>query len=155
MKLGDFSKKRIYAKEDVAPEGENNAICIDWIDKGSQPKFDGTGFRDVIAFRWLVEAKDSKGRNIMVEKWVTKSNSPLSALVKMLNMWRGKSMSQEEIDKFDLDALIKIPCRLDIEHTEKKTGGTRANVVSVRPLKGVTPDIDCEGYTRSRDRIVK
>jgi hypothetical protein len=160
VKLGDFSSKKKYEAGDVCPEGTYAAVFVDWIDKGTQTgSYQGgpVKTRRVLALRWLMSPKNTKGQHFMIEKWYTASDHIKSGLIQMLQMWRGRKFeTDDERRKFDLDSLILFPAMITISHEKKEDGGTRASVVSVVPLpSGMACDIDTSNYQRVKDRKVE
>lgn len=56
-------------------------------------------------------------------------------LFKHVNTWRGKTLTSQEIDDFEIDTLIGEPCMLSVTHnTSKNNGKTYANITGVSAL---------------------
>ena len=56
-------------------------------------------------------------------------------LFKHVNTWRGKTLTSQEIDDFEIDSLIGEPCMLSVTHnTSKNNGKTYANITGVSAL---------------------
>jgi hypothetical protein len=49
----------------------------------------------------------------------------------ILEGWRGKAFSEEELAGFDIAALLGKPCLVDIEHKAKRNGNMKSKVKSV------------------------
>jgi len=74
----------------------------------------------------------------------TASLHPKAALRKLLEAWRGRPFTPEELKAFDLKTLLGVPCLVGIIH-ESKGDKTYANLSSIMRLpKGFAPGIDTE-----------
>jgi hypothetical protein len=61
--------------------------------------------------------------------------------MKHINSWRGKALSPQEIDDFDVSTLLEKPCMLTIVHnTSAANGKTYANIASI---SGMPKGIEC------------
>lgn len=62
-------------------------------------------------------------------------------IMKHINSWRGKALSPQEIDDFDVSTLLEQPCMLTIVHnTSAANGKTYANIASI---SGMPKGIEC------------
>ena len=62
-------------------------------------------------------------------------------IMKHINSWRGKALSPQEIDDFDVSTLLEKPCMLTIVHnTSAANGKTYANIASI---SGMPKGIEC------------
>ena len=62
-------------------------------------------------------------------------------IMKHINSWRGKALSPQEIDDFDVSTLLEQPCMLTIVHnTSAANGKTYANITSI---SGMPKGIEC------------
>ena len=62
-------------------------------------------------------------------------------IIKHINSWRGKALTPQEIDDFDVQSLLGQPCMLTIVHNTSATNGkTYANITSI---SGLPKGIEC------------
>ena len=62
-------------------------------------------------------------------------------IMKHINSWRGKALSPQEIDDFDVSTLLEQPCMLTIVHnTSAANGKTYSNIASI---SGMPKGIEC------------
>lgn len=129
--------------------GMFQAICYGIVDLGTQPGGQYEPKRKV-CFLWEIPSE-----RIMFERDGVKKDLPrgLSAqytlslsskglLRPMLESWRGRAFTPEELAGFDLKAVLGANCFLNVVHAEgtgKNAGKTYANVKSVNPLPKGTP----------------
>lgn len=127
------------------PAGMQHAVCYAVIDIGTQPKFGNFPARRKVVILW-----ELPGELIEVEKDGTKRTMPRAISEKytlslaskgnlrpMLESWRGRPFTEQELDGFDLKNLLGANCFLNVVHkqgTGEKAGRTYANVASVNPL---------------------
>ena len=74
-----------------------------------------------------------------ISKWYTLSLSPKANLRRDLESWRGRKFTADELEGFDLKAILGTPCQLQIGHETSKDGRTFANVVAIMALPKGTP----------------
>lgn len=73
----------------------------------------------------------------LISSSYTASLHEKASLRKVLESWRGRSFTADELKGFDLKNVLGKPCMINVVHTEKD-GNTYANVAAVMPLpKGV------------------
>lgn len=134
-----------------APEGLHPAVCVDVVDKGMVTGQFGTQHK--IQLRWQLEERDSEsGKRFMVVSTYTASLNEKATLRKVLESWRGRKFTADELEKFDLETLVGANCQIQIAHNIKDGGRTYANVQAiVRAAKGV-PALRPEEYVRDVDR---
>jgi hypothetical protein len=123
-KKGDYS---------TAPEGLHPAVCVDVIDLGLVQTEWGEKYR--VEIRWeldQIDPESEKGRPYMVTAKYTNSLHEKSRLRPMLEAWRGRKFTSEELGGFDLERLLGANCQIQVIHniTDK---GTFANVQAVVP----------------------
>lgn len=143
----------IYAKVPdskyvIAPEGLHAAVCCDVIDCGQQQT--PFGPKHKVELRWqLADSVDSeKGpQRPVVRQRYTNSLHEKARLRTMLEMWRGRKFSKEELQGFDLEKLTGASCQVQIIHHTTDEGSTYANVNTVIPL-GKGMDKVTSTYTR-------
>ena len=82
----------------------------------------------------------------MFSKEFNASLNKRASLRKILEGWRGRPFSKEELQGFDLRNILNKCCLLQIIHQEKEDGGTKAVLQSVVPLMagmtGKTPETE-------------
>jgi hypothetical protein len=123
------------------PAGMFPAICYRIIDLGTQPvTFQGeTKNKHQILISWELHDEDTTmkdGRPMAMQKRYTLSMHEKASLRLMLESWRGKKMSDDEIRNFDIENLLGQVCYMSIVESEKN-GTTYANIASVnKPPKG-------------------
>jgi hypothetical protein len=123
---GDFKK---------VPPGAHFAICNMVVDLGLQEGFSGKPQHKVY-FRWEVpdervtykkDGQEMEGP-CSVGCMYTLSLSEKANLRKMLENWRGKAFTQQELQGFDITAVLGKCCQIMVTHTDD---GKYANVTGV------------------------
>jgi len=126
--------------------GMHHAVCYGIVDLGTQPT-NNPQFKPArkVAFLWEVPAERIQFEKDGVKKdlprgisgiW-TLSLSVKSKLKPMLESWRGRPFTSEELEGFDLRTVLGANCFLNVIHGQGKganAGKTYANVSSVNPL---------------------
>jgi hypothetical protein len=132
-----------------APEGLNNAVCIDVVDLGMVET--QWGKKPKVRLVWEVEAKQEDGRPFLVVQTYGASISPKSTLRKHLKGWRGRDFNPEELEAFDLEKIVGVHCQLIVVHNEADDGRIFANVETIlKPGSNkISPSPD---YVRVKDR---
>lgn len=123
-----------------APAGTHPARCYQIIDLGTHDK-EWQGKRrksHEIRVSWELpdETADfGKGHlePFAVHKTYTLSLSEKANLRHDLENWRGKPFTEQELESFDVFAVIGVPCMVTVTHVEKN-GNTYANVTAVTAL---------------------
>lgn len=126
------------------PAGMHHAVCYGIIDLGTQPggQFDP---KRKVAFLWecpherITLERDGEKKDLPrgVSAIYTLSLSSKGLLRPMLESWRGRAFTAEELNGFDLKKVLGANCLLNIVHaqgTGKNVGKTYANVKSVNPV---------------------
>ena len=121
-----------------APEGLHSAVCCDVVDLGEQETPWGKTYK--VEIRWQLEDIDPKSeKHYMVVQRYTLSLHEKSRLRPMLEPWRGRKFTNEELDGFDLEKLIGVNCQVQVVHNVKAEGEIYANVQAVvAPARGAT-----------------
>lgn len=146
----------IIAKENkveysTAPEGLYQAVCCDVVDLGMVT--DEYGQRHKIQIRWQLEDLDPKtGKPFLMTRKYTLSLHKKSALRPMLETWRGKKFSNEELDGFDIERLIGVNCQIQVLHNIATDGKTYANVQACMTAAKNSPKLEVRDYVRVADR---
>ncbi len=98
------------------PEGLWAAVAGDVVDLGMVDT--QWGSKHKIQIRWFVDAEPKRAdrKPYMVSKKYTLSLHEKSNLRQMLEVWRGKKFSDAELDGFDLETLINVPCQIQVAH---------------------------------------
>jgi hypothetical protein len=138
MKLTDNGGKEF----EQPPIGNHVARCIGMIDLGTQQgDYQGkTTHARKIVLRWelpneLISEGEWAGKPFVVSQFYTASLSEKANLRKVLESWRGKPFTPEELMGFDSKNLLDKPCMLNVTHTDKG----KAKVASVAQVpKGMT-----------------
>ena len=131
-----------------APDGVHDAVCVDVVDMGM---VDGPyGPKHQLRIVWEIDAAMEDGRRFLAQKRYGASLHEKATLHKDLKSWRGRPFTTEELDGFDVEAVIGANCLINVQHkaSTKDPKRTYANVVSVMPLiKGMTK-MAALGYER-------
>ena len=125
-----------------APAGAHTAVCIGFIDMGTQPSFyeDGKPAHKV-RITWELDEQMDDGRPFTISKTYTWSMNDRATLRSHLESWRGRPFKKEDFgpNGFDTKNLLYKPCTLTVQH--KDVNGTERSVVAgvAPPMKGVKP----------------
>lgn len=120
----------------LVQEGSHLARCVQVIDLGHQENKQFNKVQPKILIGWELPEEceqDEEGdlRPALIWSRLTASLNEKSNLRKLLESWRGRQFSPEELQGFDLKALLGIPCILSVVHSED---GKYANVSAAMPL---------------------
>ncbi len=130
LRVGDHEQRPEYV---LAPKGYHPAICTEIKDLGLvESSFKGEKkIQHKVRFTWVLEGTTrSDGGELAISQRYTLSAYENAKLRKHVCGWTGKSMTEEEFKRFDLETLLKTRCQLFIEHNTTD-GKTFANVVSI------------------------
>lgn len=136
-----------------APAGSHSAVCVDVVDMGMlEVNFGGkTSNKHKIRIVWQIDEVMADNRPFIVQKRYTLSLHEKATLRKDLESWRGRQFSPEELEGFDVEVLLGVPCLLGVIQ-QSKDGSTYANVSSIMRLpKGMNP-LKQRDYIRVCDR---
>lgn len=149
---------------DPIASGMHQAVCFSVIDIGTQPQPPGVNWpaKAKVLITWELPneridiERDGEKENIprVISARYTNSLHKKSALRPMLESWRGRPFTDEELEGFELSKLLGVNCFLNIVHNRgegKHAGKTFANVASVNPLPKGTPKIEAENELISFD----
>jgi hypothetical protein len=125
---------------DPVPEGSHLAVCDMFVDLGMQDSHFGAKHK--IYLRWQIPALrlsyEKDGEKIegpmSIGATYTLSLSEKSNLRPILQAWRGRAFTPDELKKFDVTTVLGAPCMITVTHEPKKDGGVYANVASVAKL---------------------
>ena len=130
-----------------APEGVWDAVCVDVVDLGVLTS--QWGEKHKVKICWELMEKMEDGKHFLVQKQYTLSLHEKSLLHKDLKSWRGKPFEPAELEGFDLEKLIGVPCQLVVTQ-EEKDGAIYGNATAIlKPKVKVTPS---GSYVRVKDR---
>ncbi len=133
------------------PEALHQAVLADVIDMGLVKTQYGEKHKVKLVFQ--LEAVDPiKKEPFLASKSYTASLNEKAALRKDLEAWRGKKLTTEELQGFDLERLIGINCQIQIVHEMGQDNKTYARITAIVPLGKNTPPIKVLGYVRRKDR---
>ena len=131
-----MSLKTPVTQDRVLPEpGIHVARCVAVIDQGSQQT--AWGSKPTILIGWELPNEptyewEGEERTAMIWNSYTASMSAKANLRKMLEGWRGKPYSREELEQFHLKGIVGKPCMVSLIHSED---GQYANISSVSAIR--------------------
>ena len=146
----------IIAKENkgefsTPPEALHSAVCCDVVDKGVVTSQWGESHQ--VQIRWQLEDLDPKtNKPYIVMRKFRLSLHEKSSLRPMLESWRGRKFSPEDLEGFDLERLIGVNCQVQIIHNIANNGKTYANVQACVPAAKGSSKLKVRDYTRVIDR---
>jgi len=136
------------------PTGTHIAICTTVVNLGPQESPWGVKNKHYIAFEvpavrveWKKDGKDMEGPAIIGSRY-TSSLSPKAILRQHLESWRGKAFTEGELEGFDLQNLLGIPCMISVVHSDD---GKYANIAAIMGIPTGTPVPNQEGETLKYD----
>ncbi len=135
-----------------APEGLHHAVCVDIHDLGIvETKF---GLKPKVDIWWQIdELNPESGKRYGVRARFTASLHEKALLRQMLETWRGRKFSADELKGFDLEKLLGANCQVQIVHTTTDDGTVWADVKAVVPAPRGAGKLEPEaGYVRLKDR---
>lgn len=142
---------------EIASEGVVDAVCCEFVNLGIVQTSFGPKPKGMYIFQIseLTEKGKFKGSRKEV-RWQFPlswgSDSMPSNMRKMIEKWRGKKMTEEERQEFEMESVVGKACRLVIEHnvTDK---GTFANINLI--MKKGDVELSPLNYTPLADRRAK
>lgn len=146
-------KKKEYS---AAPEGLWPAVCVDVVDLGVEDS--QWGEKHKIQLRWILDEKEAgsdpkTNKPFMVSRKLTLSLADKSHLRPLLEAWRGRKFSREELEGFDVETVLGANCQVQIIHNVGGEGDVYANVQAVVPAaKGGTKLRIPSDYVRMCER---
>jgi hypothetical protein len=136
------------------PSGSHLAVCIDVVDLGLiATNFGGkTKTQHKVKIVWQVDEKREDGTPFHASKRYTLSLHEKASLRKDLESWRGRQFTEDELDGWDVENVLRAPAMISVVH-EAKNGTVYGNVSAVmRPPKGVAVPAADPKYIRVKDR---
>ncbi len=126
-----------------APAGTHVAVCFGLIDLGTQVgNYEGKDTRRHQVWIWweLSDEVTEDGKPVTVGGFYTISLHEKATLRKMLESWRGRPFTPDELNGFHLSNIVGKPCMLSIIHETKRDGNVREKITSVSAVpKSVKP----------------
>lgn len=138
-----------------APQGLHSAVCVDVLDTWTEerPKEFGGGLVEKTRLVWEIEEKMDDGKRFLVSQFYTASLHEKAKLRQHLESWRGRAFTEQELNGFDLENVVGVPCQLQVIHHTTKAGKTYANVAGIVPPSKHAPRLQPTGdYVRVKDR---
>ena len=136
------------------PEGLHPACCCDVIDLGMVES--AFGAKPTAEIRWQLELLNpDTNKRFVVRRRFTASLAPKANLRKALETWRGRRFTENELQGFDLEKLLGVPCQVQVMHHVTDDGRTYANVEAVIPFTGPGPKPVVVDHEREGDRVAR
>lgn len=124
-----------------APAGTHLARCVGCISLGTQepnsPQF-SPAFKILLVWELPEELLDS-GKAMTVSKELTCSLADKANLRHLLESWRGRQFTKEELDGFDVQQVVDVPCMLTVIHKTSAKGKNYADVSAATKLPKSMP----------------
>lgn len=131
------------------PSGLQRAVCCDVVELGLVDT--NFGRKRKIKLCWQSEHLMENGKPFLIQQRYTATLHPKGTLRPALESWRGKALTQQEAEDFDLEVLLGKNCQILIVHNTKD-GTTYGNVQSIVPPPKGVPPLTVRDYTRVQDR---
>lgn len=136
------------------PEGQWPAVCCDVVDLGElEVNFGGKkSKKHKIKIVWQLAEVRQDGKPHRASKRYTLSLHEKAALRKDLESWRGRKFTAAELQGFDVETVLSVPCFLNIIREQASDGNEYSNVTAIMRLpKGFDPPV-IRDYVRECDR---
>ena len=119
-----------------APQGLHIARCYALIDLGVQHNSRFNNYSSKVLIGWeLPNALMPDGKPFIQYQRYTASLSEKAHLCQLLESWRGRSFTSEELKGFHLKNILGVPCYLSITHTlNPKSQQVYSQIVGACPL---------------------
>lgn len=141
-------------KHDPIPAGMHHGICYAIVDIGTQPQTGKYPSRRKVIVSWELPdirielERDGKKESLprVISKRYGFNLSDRGNLRPMLEAWRGRKFTQEELDGFDLEKLVGVNCLLNVIHEQGRNDPSKTyeEVQTVNPLPKAMPKRDLE-----------
>jgi len=122
---------------EIAPAGNHVAICYAMVDLGQQHIVynNEEKWQRKVYIGWeLSNEQMADGRPFMVSRQFTMSLHEKSTLRAILESWRGRPFTDDELMGFDLKNILGKPCMVNVVHATGNNGRTYANVKSIATM---------------------
>lgn len=121
------------------PEGNHVCVCCAIIDLGTQEvvyKNDPPKMQRKVYIGWEITGETKEdGTPFYIGNRYTYSSHEKSALRKMIESWRGKKFTDDELGVFLIKNLLGVGCMINIVRTEPNSEGkSYANIASIAKL---------------------
>lgn len=121
------------------PAGQYQAVCSRVWDLGMQEGYGGK-LQHKIAIMWELDARiedgEHKGKRHVFTRTYTASLDERANLRGLLESWRGKAFTADELAGFDLEKLVGANCMLNLIEYQKNDGGISTKLASIAPATG-------------------
>ena len=122
---------------ELPPPGVHPARCFRLVDLGTQcSTWQGQTKRQAkISLGWelLGDERMADGRPFIITRRLTASLGEKATLRSLLQSWRGRAFTPEELKGFNLSSIVGCYALLNVVH-ESREGNTFANLASLMPL---------------------
>lgn len=131
------------------PPGTWSAVCCDVVDLGLlEVTFGGKKKKQhKIYISWQIEEARADNKPHMISKRYTLSLHEKAALRKDLEAWRGRPFTDDELEGFDVEAVVGVAC-----YIAAVKSGEYTNVASIMKLPRGVPSLVVRDYIRKKDR---
>ena len=133
------------SKYPLLEAGSYPALCYSIVDLGDHYSqlYDKTSHKVLFIWELFTETLDTEEgeKPRVISATYTMSLNEKASMRKMLESWRGRAFTDEELKGFDLAKVLGKPCIISVVHSERN-GSTYANVGGVsKAMKGMAfPD---------------
>ena len=142
-----------------APAGTWAAVCIDVVDLGMlEVSFGGKKkTQHKIRIVWQIDETRPDNKPFTVSKRYTLSLHEKASLRKDLEAWRGRGFTAQELEGFDVETVLSVPCLLSvIEEVREGSKYSNVNAIMKLPKSMTAPMVRdymrvCERTTESQD----
>jgi len=136
-----------------APAGTHSAVCCDVVDLGVlEVNYAGkTKRQHKITVIWQIGERRDDDKLFLLRKRYTLSLHEKASLRKDLESWRGRSFTPAELEGFDIETLLGVPCLLSVIH-QAKDGDIFANISAIMRLPKGMEALKVVDYVRVCDR---
>ena len=120
--------------QELVEGGSYPGRCIRVVNMGTHENiYKGEVKPDVLKVMLSFEINEpmESGKPFCFNRKYTASISENAHLGKHLKKWRGKAFTQDELDDFDLNSIIGIPCMVELITKVGKDGKTRNEIVDI------------------------
>jgi len=145
-----FLVKETSSQFEPAPEGLQQAVCVDIVDLGMvKTEF---GDKHMVRIVWQVPTVAKTGERHQVAGRYTVSLHKKAKLRQHLEMWRGKAFTGDELKGFDLEKLLGANCQMQVVHNVADEGRVYANVQAIVPCLPTMKKLEPLNFVRFKDR---
>lgn len=127
------------------PLGMHQAVCAFVEDLGMEMNPTSGKLQHKAVIVWEINEKMTNGAPFTVSQRYTVSLNEKANLRKVLESWRGRPFTAEELDGFDLEKLIGANCMLNLIEGTSAQGKKFTKIASVSPIIKGMPKMGPEG----------